>query len=140
MQLLDINVLIALVDPAHRHHRQSRRWFVANQANGWATCPITENGMVRILSSPSYPGGGQTAEATGALLTVLCGLPGHVFWPDEVSIRDSRLFAPLSGPKKITDSYLLALAVKRGGRLITFDRKLDVASVVGGELALWVIS
>lgn len=140
MHLLDINVLIALVDPAHAHHQLAGRWFRAYRASGWSTCPITENGLVRILSREGYPGGGNSVEEVREMLTTLCASPGFVFWSDDISIRNPKLFASLSGSKNITDSYLLALAAQRGGRLVTFDRKLSTAAVAGGSDALWVLS
>ena len=136
MHLLDINVLIALIDPAHAHHRPALKWFMANRVKGWATCPITENGLVRIVSNPNYPGGTATTENARGVLDALCRQPGHVFWFDDVTIRNRRLFKPIAGSKQLTDSYLLALAVKNGGRLVTFDRKLNVGSVAGGAEAM----
>ena len=140
MHLLDINVLIALIDPSHAHHGPAKKWFRANRAKGWATCPITENGLVRILSNPSYPGGADSVESTREVLTTLCQQPGHTFWFDDVTIRNRRLFKTIAGSKQLTDSYLLALAVEHGGRLVTFDRKLNVNSVVGGAGAILLIS
>jgi len=140
MHLLDINVLIALVDPHHVHHRPARRWFLAHRVHGWSTCPLTENGMVRILSHPSYPGGGESTEGARSVLQALCAQPGHVFWPDSLTLRDSRCFKTLENGKQLTDSYLLALAVAHQGRLVTFDRKLSTRSVVDGKQALQVLS
>lgn len=140
MHLLDINVLIALIDPAHAHHRPARKWFLANRVKGWVTCPITENGLVRIVSNPNYPGGIATTENARSVLDALCRQPGHSFWPDSVTVCDQRLFKSLTTSKQLTDSYLLALAVKNGGRLVTFDRKLNLSSVAGGAGAVLQVS
>lgn len=139
MHLLDINVLIPLIDPSHAHHGPAKKWFRENRAKGWATCPLTENGLVRILSNPSYPGGAETAESAREVLTALCQQPGHTFWSDEVTIRNRRLFKTITGSKQLTDSYLLALAVEHGGKLVTFDRKIRIESVTGGAKAILTI-
>jgi len=131
--LLDVNVLISLFDPAHLNHEDAHLWFGRNRKRGWATCPVTINGCVRVLSNPAYP----TVEATPAevisRLRVLCASAGHQFWTDEVSLLDESLFrAPMiGGHQKITDAYLLGLSVRHSGRLVTFDRAIPVKAVVG---------
>jgi toxin-antitoxin system PIN domain toxin len=131
--LLDTNVLIALFDPAHVHHDAAHAWFERRGA-AWATCPLTENGFVRIVSHPRYPSFDVTpAEAIEALDEFTAARPGHVFWPDDASLRDDGLFARAAfrRPADVTDAYLLGLAVRRGGRLATFDRALRPATVRG---------
>ena len=132
-------MLIALIDSAHVNHRPARKWFLANRTKGWATCPITENGLVRILSNPSYPGGAESAETTREVLTTICRQPGHTFWSDEVTIRNRRLFKSIAGSKQLTNSYLLALAVARRGKLVTLDRRINPESVIGGAEAILLI-
>ncbi|MDX9734368.1 MAG: PIN domain-containing protein [Thermoanaerobaculia bacterium] len=133
--LLDVNVLVALFDPDHVHHEAAHAWFAPNRGVGWATCPLTENGVVRVLSNPAY---GAEPERPGALLARLrsfCVSGGHVFWPDDVSLRSARTLragAALSHAT-LTDLYLLALAVAHDGRLATFDRRIPVAAVAGAE-------
>lgn len=136
--LLDVNVLIALVDPAHVMHDAAHRWFSATGQAAWATCPITENGLLRIVGHPAYPGGPGSPAAATPLLAGLCAHPGHRFWPDAISLMDPGIAHPerLTTAGQITDSYLLALAVHHGGRLATFDRKLSAAAVPGGRAAL----
>ena len=133
--LLDVNVLVALFDPAHPNHQDAHRWFATARKGKWATCASTINGCVRVLSNPAYPTVTATAAEVIARLQVLCASPHHEFWGDEVSLLDSRLFRPamIGGHQKITDVYLLGLAVRKGGGLATFDRSIPLKAVVGAE-------
>jgi toxin-antitoxin system PIN domain toxin len=129
--LLDVNVLVALFDPDHAHHEPAHRWFADQRLIGWATCPLTENGLLRVLSHPAYPRAAERPEPVLDRLRTFCGSGGHQFWPDEVSLRDAGLFAagaPL-GHRQVTDLYLLGLAVRRKGCLGTFDRAIPLARV-----------
>ncbi len=133
--LLDVNVLVALFDPDHVHHEAAHRWLGANRRDGWATCPITENGLVRILSNPGYGASPETRGAIVRRLGEFCASGGHVFWPDEISLRDKGLFrwtAPVPH-QMLTDVYLLGLATSRKGKLATFDRGIPVDAAVGAE-------
>jgi uncharacterized protein len=139
--LLDVNVLIALFDPSHLNHEDAHAWFGRNRKHGWATCPITINGCVRVLSSPAY----RTVEATPAevsdRLRSLCSAVDHHFWPDAILLTDETLFrvSSIGGHQKITDAYLLGLAVRNHGRLVTFDRSIPTKAVLGsmpGNLVL----
>src|SRR4051794_29494122 len=107
IHLFDINILIGVADPEHEHHGKAEAFFLANHENGWATCPLTENGFVRILGSPSYPKGPGSAEAARDILRQLCGYAGHRFWPDDLSVR---ALGVLPTSKHLTDHYLLSLA------------------------------
>jgi toxin-antitoxin system PIN domain toxin len=86
--LLDVNVLIALFDPAHVHHEAAHVWFEANRESRWSTCTLTENAFVRVLSNPAYPGRGTTVENAVSRLRSFCSAQEHVFWPDSVSLVD----------------------------------------------------
>ncbi len=139
--LLDVNVLVALFDPAHQNHEEAHRWFGRNRKYGWATCPITANGCIRVLSNPAYP----TVEATPAevahRLRSFYSAADHHFWADSVSLTDESLFQPamIGGHQKITDAYLLGLAVRNHGRLATFDRSIPLKALQGavsGNLVL----
>ncbi len=133
--LLDVNVLVALFDPDHIHHEAAHRWFSASREEGWATCPLTENGLVRILSNHAYTGSYESARSIVQRLEVFCESGGHVFWSDEVSLRDTRLFrreAPVTH-RQVSDIYLLGLARKKNGCLATFDRTIPVAAVLGAS-------
>jgi uncharacterized protein len=131
--LLDVNFLVALFDPDHVHHDPAHDWFVSARGSGWATCPVTENGLVRVLTNAGY---GAVTLRPGEVLDRLrsfCGSGDHVFWQDEVSLRDRRLFNPsvIRGHRQVTDVYLLGLAKHMGGRLATFDRSIPLSAVVG---------
>ena len=139
--LLDVNVLIALSDPAHVQHELAHDWFAAHGQKAWATCPITQNGLLRIVGHARYPNSPGTPAAVAMTLGSLCALPGHVFWPDDVSLMDAKYIDPsrLLSSSQVTDSYLLALACAHDGQLATFDRKLVVNAVSGGAQALCLI-
>lgn len=124
--LLDVNMLIALLDSAHGHHGAARAWFEENEVAGWATCAITENGVVRIMSNPKYPGG-FTAAAVAERLAEATQSPAHQFWPCDISLLDARHIAAGSilGASQVTDVYLLALAAKHRGTFVTFDRTVN---------------
>jgi toxin-antitoxin system PIN domain toxin len=140
--LLDVNVLIALIDPAHIQHDAAHQWFASHGRSSWATCPLTENGVLRIVGHARYPNSPGTPAAVAQTVAGLRGLPGHVFWPDDVSLLDDTLIdtSRLLNSSQITDSYLLALARAHGGMLATFDRRLVTDAVRGGELSLSLIS
>ncbi len=139
--LLDTNFLLALLDPLHVHHDLAHDWFARQSPSGWASCPITQNGYVRIASQPAYPNALLPADAA-CLLTELTSREDHQFWPDSVSILDASLClsAKFASARQITDSYLLALAVANEGALGTFDRKLSTEAIVGGTDSLSVIA
>lgn len=136
MFLLDINILIALADPDHQHHGKAEAFFLANHRVGWATCPITENGFVRIIGGPSYPKGPGSAELARDVLRQLCAHEGHRFWPDDLSLR---ALANLPTSKHLTDHYLLSLALHRQGKLVTLDRHINAALIPGGAAAYVVL-
>jgi toxin-antitoxin system PIN domain toxin len=130
--LLDVNVLIALLDSRHEFHDTAHAWFQRNQGQSWATCPITENGCLRIMSRPGYPTVGLSVERLRAILAEMVSAQGHLFWPDSISLLDPGRFGLAGvGPKHLTDLYLLGLAVKFSGRLVTFDRAIRWQLVTG---------
>jgi uncharacterized protein len=135
--LLDVNVLIALMDDEHVHHVPAHAWFSANRQAGWATCPQTENGFVRIVSGASYPGLQTSSNDARALLKELCAANDHVFWPDSASLRDELFEDARLSHRLIADVYLLGLAIVNQGRLVTIDRRMP-KSVLGpaGDEAL----
>ncbi len=130
--LLDINVLIALIDPDHVSHTVAKTWWVLNREQGWASCPLTQNGCVRIVSQPAYPNP-QAATTVITLLAGTCADVFHEFWPDDASLLDHRQFhhAHIHGHRQITDLYLLGLAVRHSGRLVTFDGCIPLSAVHG---------
>jgi uncharacterized protein len=128
--LLDINLLIALFDAAHVHHKAAHTWMAKNRSLGWATCPITQNGCIRVMSQPSYPGHLAVAEITRRFASA-ASVPEHSFWSDSISLCDAGRFAAekILTPRTLTDIYLLGLAQKNGGRLVTFDRAIPLTAV-----------
>jgi toxin-antitoxin system PIN domain toxin len=132
--LLDINVLLALLDSDHVDHSLAHDWLDDEIDAGWASCPITENGFVRIISQPRYPSPVSPAEAIHVLSRARDS-GHHEFWPCDVSLLDTRIVdsSRLHGPRQVTDAYLLALATAHDGRFITFDRSLSLSSVHGAS-------
>ena len=133
--LLDVNVLIALVDPAHIHHDLAHDWFEAHRSEGWATCALTENAFVRILANPAYGSTESRPAALVSLLRTFCAGGHHDFWSETVSLRDDTLFDPafVQGHRQLADVYLVGLAKKMGGRLATFDRTIPLKAVIGAR-------
>ena len=140
--LLDASVLIALCDELHAHHQNAYRWFAASRKLSWATCPLTENAFLRITSHPSYPRSTGSVTEQARVLRELCELPDHQFWPGSVSLmqRDIWLQVAHVKPSELTDLYLLALAVERGGRFVTLDRSVPAYRIRGGKDALHVLA
>jgi len=130
--LFDVNMLLACFDAGHLHHQRAMRWWASNAASGWASCPLTENGFLRIISQASYV---RPVSLPNAVLTLRRQIAegGHEFWPDDLSVLDAARvnYSHLLGPKQITDAYLLALSVKHGGRLVTLDRGISFAVAKG---------
>ena len=139
--LLDVNVLVALFDPSHQNHENAHRWFGRDSRHGWATCPITINGCVRVLSNDAYSAVDATPAEVTRRLRNLCSGTGHHFWPDSVALFDETLFraASIVSHRQITDVYLLGLAVRNHGRLATFDRSIPAKAVAGAQPGSLVI-
>jgi len=131
--LLDVNVLIALLDADHSLHGRATQWLGDHAGAGWASCPITENGCARIMSHPGYPNPLPAAAVMARLAEARTGF--HEFWPDDVSLLDTGVAdrARIHGPRQITDVYLIALAVRHGGRFVTLDAAVSRNAVVGAE-------
>lgn len=130
--ILDVNVIIALLDPDHAFHERAHAWWDAHQDRGWASCPLTENGVVRVMSNPGYSRSTRFApvELVSRLRTFVAHTD-HEFWADDLTIRDAATVAAdrLHGARQIADVYLLALATRRRGRLATFDRTVPLSAV-----------
>ena len=130
--LLDVNVLIALFDSDHVFHNRAHGWWDAQTGGGWASCPITENGFIRIMSQPAYSARVRfTPTDLVQRLATFASQTNHEFWPDSLSLRDSQTFVQdrIHSSRHITDLYLLALAASRGGRLATFDAAVPLSAV-----------
>ncbi len=140
--LLDVNVLVALIDPAHVQHDRAHDWFATKGRRAWATCPLTENGVLRVVGHARYPNSPGTPAGVAGLLSVLLALGGHEFWPDDISLFDSKRIdaTRLLDSGQVTDTYLLALARAHGGQLATFDRRLVADAVIDGSKALRLLT
>ena len=126
--LLDVNVLVALLVPEHEHHNAAIQWFTAEGNQGWATCAVTELGVIRVCAQ--LPGGPWLPETTAdRLLLLTAASREYEFWPDAISPATMAEVRPASTAKQITDRYLLGLARRHGGRVITFDGGLVAAGV-----------
>lgn len=132
--LLDVNMLIALLDADHSLHARATAWFAKAARGGWASCPITQNGCVRIMSHPAYPNA-VTVRAVMERLAEATASNHHEFWADDISLIDAAVADPgrIHGPRQVTDLYLLALAVRHGGQFITFDASVSLAAIKGAE-------
>lgn len=137
--LLDVNVLLALTDPMHVHHEVAHRWFVVTGRAAWATCPLTENGFVRIASHPCYPNRPGDVNVVVSVLGQLCTVGDHKCWSEDLSIREVLEPGTVITHAQITDVYLLGLAVRHGGKLATLDQRLPARAVRGGAQALELI-
>jgi toxin-antitoxin system PIN domain toxin len=138
--LLDVNALIALLDPNHVHHEAMHVWFSGRHPRTWATCALTENGLIRVLAQPSYPGGPFAPAQTIGILRRLKAnhSESHELWTNDVSLTERTLFRVdyLVTPRQVTDVYLLGLAYRRRGRVVSFDRHLAWEAIEGGTAAL----
>jgi hypothetical protein len=132
--LLDVNALLALLWENHVCHARMARWFAGNENRGWATCPITEQGFVRIVCNPAYmkPAPG-IRSAIDLLQKTTETSNNHQFWANDLplSALSSSMRHRLQGPKQITDAYLLAMAMHRNGTLVTFDYRMETLAPEG---------
>jgi toxin-antitoxin system PIN domain toxin len=132
--LLDVNVIIALLDSDHSFHNRAHDWWHKNSTFGWASCPISENGVIRIMSNPGYsPQIRFTPEDLISRLKKFIALTNHEFWPDDLTFRDESIFIAnrLHSSRQLTDLYLLALAIKHQGKLATFDTAIPLSTLLG---------
>ncbi len=134
--LLDVNVLVSLLDPTHVHHERAHRWFAGRASDGWDSCPISENGVLRIVSNPRYSNA-QPLIAIFASMSSLLNVGDHRFLADSISLLDDTVDSSrLLSSGQVTDSYLLALAIHNGAKLATFDTKIVTEAVTGGSAAV----
>jgi uncharacterized protein len=135
--LLDVNALIALIDSDHVHHTEMQKWFRAKHNGGWATCPLVENGAVRVLSQPTYASGQRTPAEVVQVLDALKAAfaKSYQFWADDISLADPAIFDTtlIAGSRQVTDVYLAGLAARHKGVLISFDRSLAWHAVRGAS-------
>ena len=138
--LLDVNVLLALLDADHLDHGVARAWLSSEIEHGWASCALTQNGFVRIISQPRYPSPLPPTEAIRRL-QLATDTEHHEFWDCRLSLLDPGIFDPtrIHGPRQVTDAYLLALASNYRGRFVTFDRSVPLDAVRGVDEADLVV-
>jgi toxin-antitoxin system PIN domain toxin len=123
MALLDVNALVALAWDSHVHHVRMREWFATHGATGWATCPVSESGFVRVSSNRRVLPSPIGVAAARAVLVALRSAGVHRFLADDVSLTDDDI-PDIAGYRQVTDAHLLTLARRRGVQLVTFDAGL----------------
>jgi len=135
--LLDVNMLLALFHEGHVHHEVAHDWFTDHGGLGWASCPMTEVGLIRILGSPARVKEHLPLHDVRDILKTFCEHSAHQFWPDDVSLCDIDRFnvEAIRGHQQVADVYLLGLAVKHGGRFVTLDQRVPLAAVKGATRA-----
>lgn len=136
--LLDVNTVLALLDPQHVFHDAAHAWIASVPTARWLTCPLVQNGVIRVASQSRYPNSLGTPAAVLTVLQSFCADPRHEFCADDVSLLDGAHLArpELLTPPRITDIYLLALAQHHKARLATFDRRIPADAIHGGAAAL----
>ena len=140
--LLDLNILTALLWPAHEHHEAAHRWFGARRNRRWATCAITELGLIRLVTNPSFSRDALSSADALLLLSSNLAHENHEFWIEDLSVSNALEAIPrkLQGHKQVTDAYLLALAKRHHGTLATFDRGIESLAVGWASSALEMVS
>ena len=134
--LLDVNLLIAMHDREHVHHERAAQWLESNIEHGWASCPLTQNGCLRVMSQPGYSNPLPLAVLTD-MLQHSTSTTFHKMWGDDISILDAKRFnhRHIHSHRQLTDLYLLGLSVKHKGRLASFDQRIPLSAVVGATPA-----
>jgi toxin-antitoxin system PIN domain toxin len=139
--LLDVNVVIAMIDPGHIAHDDAHRWLESLDGSSWALSPVIENGVIRIVGNPRYPNSPGSPAAVVMIVRALRGASRCQFWDDDISLigTDGIDASKILTSAQVTDTYLLALAKAHDGKLATFDRKLSTAAVKDGKSHLYQI-
>ncbi|MBI4477866.1 MAG: PIN domain-containing protein [Acidobacteria bacterium] len=139
--LLDLNLLTALLWPTHEHHDASHRWFAGRSKSGWATCPLTQLGFVRLVTNPAFSRDALSPPHALALLAANLGHDRHQFWADMLDVPRAvkGVEGRLQGYRQLTDAYLLALAVSRKGTLATFDRGVKTLAGPAFEASIEIV-
>jgi uncharacterized protein len=140
--LLDVNVLIALLWPAHKAHEKTQRWFADNAHNGWATCPFTQAGFVRIVSNPVLSRRSPSPKDALTILTGSLEHPAHRFWTEDIGVPEALAISGqrLVGHQQVTDAYLLGLALHKKGKLATLDSSLPELLPLGSPARRSIVS
>lgn len=137
--LLDVNVLIALLDGSHIHHARASQWLAREIEQGWASCPLTQNGCLRIMAQPAYPQAQPLAAVAGRLAQATAH-SAHQFIADDYSLLDGAQIAwqSLLGHRQISDTYLLGLAVRHDCCFVSFDSRINPDTVSGAQPKHWL--
>jgi toxin-antitoxin system PIN domain toxin len=122
--LLDLNVLVALIEPDHVHHQKAQGWFNSSRKGVFSLCPLTEAGFLRVTANPGFRPGPRTMPQAIAILQAFKGHPDHLYLSIEKSwVEVTAGFARrIVGHQQVTDAYLLGLAIRENGVLVTFDK------------------
>ena len=139
--LLDLNTLLALLDPKYVFHEAAHTWVEQTSGLRWLTCPLVQNGIIRVASHSSYPNSLGTASEVRRVLQAFCSDPRHEFCPDDISLLDTDQFIrpDLLTPSRVTDLYLLALARRHAAKLATFDRRIPAEAITDGIASLLIL-
>ena len=139
--LLDVNTVLPLLDPRHVFLDSAHRWAASEPTSVWLTCPIVQNGVLRVACQPRYPNTLGTMQAVHEVMMAFVAHPRHLFCPDDVSLLDVHAVAKpaMLTPAALTDLYLLSLAIKHEARLATFDRRIQFAAIGVGARTLVLI-
>lgn len=129
--LLDTNVLLALAWPNHQHHGEAHAWFAVNAKKGWATCAFTQLGFIRLSSNPAYTPDAVTPQDAAALLRRLTALKAHHFW-DSPAADHPEIFGKAIGHQQVNDAWLVNVARRNHGCLITLDTRLPIHALEKG--------
>ncbi len=129
--LLDTNVLLALAWPNHQHHAQAHAWFAAGARQGWSTCAFTQLGFIRLSSSPAYTAGAVTPQDAATLLRQWTRIKSHRFWTSPAADNPA-LYVRALGHQQVNDAWLVEVARRNSGRLVTLDTRLPVHALESG--------
>lgn len=122
--LLDTNVLLAFAWPNHQHHEAAHKWFRAEARHGWATCALTEISFVRLSSNRAYTPEPRSPEHAAALLGQILKVDHHRFWRCPTAASPA-LYAKILGHQQVNDAYLVEVARRNRGQLVTFDTRIS---------------
>ena len=129
--LLDTNVLLALAWPNHQHHCQAHVWFASQAKKGWATCAFTQLGFIRLSSNPAYTANAVAPQEAATLLQKWTRLKGHHFWASPAADSPA-IYLRTVGHQQVNDAWLVEVARRNAGRLVTLDTRLPVHSLEAG--------
>ncbi len=133
--LLDVNVLLAMAWPNHQHHAVAHRWLHREARYGWATCALTQLAFIRLSSNPAYTSEAVSPSAAAALLEQYCRHPRHQFW-ESPPAAEPLLYDQALGHQQVNDAWMVELARRRNGRLVTFDAPLRVHDAAGAVVCV----